>query len=468
MKVDPASFRDPEGFVFTHQGRVFRAVRPAAFAVLREVLGGPLGAELAGRLIGTEAVAEGTALHAALRKAFPGGLRFLEHARVPVVTYPYEWTAGMLKDAALLTLDVQRSLVRKGCSLKDASAYNVQFVGGRPVLIDALSIEKNGRPAVWTAYGQFCRHFLFPLLLWRHQGLDLKGYFLAHRDGLGAPEVFARTGWRQRLSPAFLLDVSLQKLAHDAALRGEVRRRERSGRFWREPASSRAQELNLDRLFAKLEGLALPARPAGAWSGYYGRKGEAHAGEREKRLFVEKFLAKRAPRAVLDLGCNTGRYAFLAAAAGANVAAVDADHACVESVYARARREGADVLPVWMDLANPSPGLGVGGRERPRFAERARADAVIAFSVAHHLMADARLPPAALCGMLAELAQRHLLLEYVPWDDEDYRAASSLPDASVPRVPLRSFLGAFSRRFRLLENRRVPGSRRCLLAFAKR
>lgn len=467
MKVDPASFRDPEGFVFAHQGRVFRAVRPAAFAALREVLEGPLGKALSGRLVKTQAVAQSAPVHAALKKAFPGKLRFLEHERVPVITYPYEWTAGMLKDAALLTLDIQRELVRRGYTLKDASAYNIQFVRGRPVLIDALSIERNARPAVWTAYGQFCRHFIFPLLLKSHQGLDLKGYFLANRDGLGAPEVFAMTGWRKRLSPAFLVDVSLQKLAHAVAFHGGIGRKERSGKFWRESADSGAQEMNLDRLSAKVQGLSFPA-PSGPWADYYRRKGEEHAGEREKRAFVEKFLAERTPRTVLDLGCNTGRYAFLAAAAGADVVAVDADHGCAEAVYARSRREDVSVLPLWMDLANPSPGIGLAGRERPRFAERVRGDAVLALSVAHHLLSAARISPPALCGMLAELTERHLLLEHVPWDDAEYRALAAGPVSPDPAVGLDGLIRTFSKRFRLTRRRRIPGSRRSLLAFVKR
>src|SRR5260221_12129396 len=150
------SFRDPSGYVFSHEGRIFRAVDARCHGVLREFAGtGLLEKFISTRQVVATHFVEEAALSAQLRAAHPGMENFLEHERLEHLTFPYEWTVSMLADAALLTLELQIELTGQGFALKDATAYNIQFRDGRPVFIDLSSIERPQRLDVWFALGQF-------------------------------------------------------------------------------------------------------------------------------------------------------------------------------------------------------------------------------------------------------------------------------------------------------------------------
>ncbi|NQU11249.1 hypothetical protein HQ590_10690, partial [bacterium] len=226
---DAGSFRDPSGQVFHWQGRVFRGLSEDTWRVVREVEEHGLLAALAeeGLIVHTSLIAPGTELHRALSQHCPEYPHFLEHARVPFVSYPYEWSTAMIADAALLQLELQCRLIREGFALKDASVYNTQFLNGRPVFIDIPSIEHAPRNDVWTAYGQFCRHFLFPLLLVHYRHIDLRGYYLCSLEGQDIETVYQVLGATSSLRPALFFDVFLQRqLQHYGERRvGELRRR---------------------------------------------------------------------------------------------------------------------------------------------------------------------------------------------------------------------------------------------------
>ena len=161
MSRDSGSFRDPSGYVFQHQGRIFRALDATATALLKELDAQGHLARWAreGLVVGTRFV-EDPAVVSALSAAHPGFAAFVEHDRIDPITYPYEWSVSMLADAGRLTLRLQGELLQLGLALKDATAYNVQFVRGRPVFIDLTSIEKPARLDLWFALGQFNRMFL--------------------------------------------------------------------------------------------------------------------------------------------------------------------------------------------------------------------------------------------------------------------------------------------------------------------
>jgi hypothetical protein len=225
--IDNASFRDPDSAVIYDGGRVFRGLRGGALEALRSLEKSGLLDNVcsSGRVISTRFLVENEPSYASLMKTFPGFAGFVEHPFLPFVSYPPEWTMSMLCDAALLHLDLQMELIEKGFSLKDASAYNVQFDGSRAVFIDAGSFEV-GAGAVWPAYGQFCRMFLFPLLLWRYRHMEPKGLFLSHMDGVPLRTTAEILGVRA-LYPSCFLDVTLparlEKRANANAARPERR-----------------------------------------------------------------------------------------------------------------------------------------------------------------------------------------------------------------------------------------------------
>jgi len=209
---DAASCRDPSGYVFVRGGRVFRAIDGESAGLLRQLATAGLFTALIdeGRVVPTDFV-PASQLIDELRSDHPGYAEFLEHQRVWPITYPYEWSVSMLADAGIATLDLQLRLLQARCSLKDASAYNVQFVNGRPLFIDVSSIEQPQRLDVWFALGQAQQMFTFPLLL-AHRGWDLRSYFLANLGGKTAEQVVRALGPLERWRPRYLLDVTLPAL----------------------------------------------------------------------------------------------------------------------------------------------------------------------------------------------------------------------------------------------------------------
>ena len=219
MSRDSGSFRDPSGYVFQHAGRIFRALDRTSAELLRglDAQGHLTRWTREGLVVGTRFVAD-AALQAQLAALHPGFEAFLEHDRISPITYPYEWSTSMLADAGRLTLRLQGELLKLGLSLKDATAYNVQFVRGRPVFIDLTSIEKPARLDLWFALGQFNRMFLYPLLLAKHAGWDLRSYFLSNLDGRSTLQVGQAFSWFRRWSPGLILDVGgIVRLANGKA-----------------------------------------------------------------------------------------------------------------------------------------------------------------------------------------------------------------------------------------------------------
>jgi len=460
-----ASFRDPSGFVFELGGRIFRAVDASCLEVIRGLADQGLLAELidAGRVVPTRIVEPGADLEA-LREAAPGAAGYLEHQRIDPISYPAEWSPAMLADAGIATLELQERLLRHGWSLKDATAYNIQFVRGRPVFIDLASIERIARPDVWPALGQFNRMFTLPLLLQRLRGADLRGIFLSHLDGLDPEEARGAFSPLGLMRPGLLADLTLPWLL------GRLARRDPATTSTSRPACAAGpavQLANLRRLRRKLRALADGSRRS-TWSDYADTCSYSDRAEESKMLSIRDFLDQHRPPSVLDVGCNTGRYALLAADSGARVVAIDRDAASVDLLYRRVRAAGADVLPLCVDLANPTPAIGFRNRERPAFLERVRADCVLALAVIHHLHVSANLPLDRIRDLLADLAGRHMVLEFVPTDDGMFRRLTRFRADLYGDFTLQRCIASFSRRFELLLRRPVADSPRTLLFWKKR
>lgn len=468
MSRDTASFRDPSGYVFRHRDRIFRALDGGAAGVLRDLESrGHLARWAAdGLVVGTRLVAD-EGLQAELAAAHPGFAAFAEHDRIETITYPYEWSTSMLADAGRLTLRLQGELLKLGLALKDATAYNIQFVRGRPVFIDLTSIEKPARLDLWFALGQFNRMFLYPLLLVKHAGWDLRSYFLASLDGRSTLQVGQAFAWHRRWAPGLVLDVGLP-FALEKRVKAGTKPAPAAPPARPGTASSAVQEMTLRRLDRKIARLAAAIAPQTVWGDYTKICSYDAAAEASKKDLVRDFLRQVRPAQVLDVGCNTGDYSRIAAESGAAVLAADFDVGAVEQMYQRLRREPAAISPMVVDIANPSPGIGHMNAERPPFLERARPDCVLALAVIHHLLVGANLPMAACRDLFAALTRRHLVLEFVPTDDVMFRRLMEFRVDLFGHVTLEHCLETFSGKFDLLRREPIQNSPRTLLLFARK
>jgi hypothetical protein len=173
------SFRDPGGFVYTRGDTLFRQVNSSFRQPFEAFMGSGLYEELVGDglLIPHERV--GLEL-----SATDDAYAVLRPERVAFISYPYEWSFGQLQDAAILTLEIQKRALARGFTLRDNSAYNIQFQAGKPVLIDTLSFEPHVDGKPWDAYRQFCEHFLVPLALMSTRDVRCGTLLRTYLDGI--------------------------------------------------------------------------------------------------------------------------------------------------------------------------------------------------------------------------------------------------------------------------------------------
>jgi hypothetical protein len=200
----PSSYRDPSGFVFRHDGTLYRHVAPSYAPHYDALLASGLYRELVGAnlLIPHREMSDG-------ELPSPGAYRILAPQQLAFVSYPYEWCFGQLRDAALCTLEVQRRALARRMTLKDATAFNVQFLHGRPLLIDTLSFERYREGSPWVAYRQFCEHFLAPLFLMARVHPDAGRLFRPYLDGVPLTVAGRLLGIRALLAPGALLHLHL-------------------------------------------------------------------------------------------------------------------------------------------------------------------------------------------------------------------------------------------------------------------
>ncbi len=410
-RPEPSSFRDPAGQVIEgRDGRVFRSVAPAAVEEYRHVraCGAVEALIVEGGLVAAEEV---DPVEAGLLP--PAGGLVLEHPRLPFVSYPYEWPFSLLKEAALLHLEIQIRLLDRDISLSDASAYNVQFQGVRPVFIDWLSMRRYREGEYWQGHNQFCEQFLNPLLLCARLGAPHNAWYRGMQEGIPGRELAGllprRMRWSPRMQAHVLLPLRFERLA-DA--RGEA-----AQRTARRPLPRNAYRGLLNQLRRWIQGL----RPRGTntnWSDYSSASSYDSGEASRKAEAVRAFVAETRPEQLWDLGCNTGEFAAVALEAGAgDVIGFDSDFGALERACERARTDRLRLLPLYQDLANPSPDQGWGQAERRSLARRCRsADALMALAVVHHLAIGRNVPLPRIAAWLVGLAPRGLV-EFVPQGD---------------------------------------------------
>ena len=459
--VEPASFRDPDSAVFYLDDLVLRGLSEHAAADW-----GRLAATaFFGRLV-DEGRVVGTRLFVGDTPPSPRGEEWaavLQHDRVPFISYPYEWPFGMLRDAAALHLEVLLAALDEGFSTKDGSAYNVQFTGVRPVFIDVGSFEPSTGP--WPGYRQFCQTFLFPLLLQSHLGIAFQPYLRGSVDGLLPGDVAAMFSGRRKWKKGVLRNV---------VLHGTLDRRAQSGRKERPGSEEVKSELRsagfgvelakatTGKLLKLVRGLEIKRRGS-VWSDYRDTCSYTDADADAKRAFVESVLSDGTARTVLDLGANDGAYSLIAAAHADRVIAVDADEAVIDALYARLRRESVpNVLPLVMNLVDPSPAIGWRNAERPSFAARARADVVLALALVHHLAIGANIPLPQVVEWLRCFDARTVVEFVHPPDPMVQRLLANKPAGLFGDYGIDAFDALLARHFEILRSEVLPGGTRTL------
>ena len=456
-KREPGSFRDPSGHIFSENGTLYRHVA-ASYGPIYDHL---ISSGLYGELVEADRMIPHTEVDTPHR-AEGGCYRVLRPEIVPFISYPYEWCFGQLKQAALLTLAIQKAAIRRDMVLKDASAYNVQFRNGRSVFIDTLSFDlyKPGTP--WVAYRQFCQHFLAPLALMALTDVRLEKLLATYIDGIPLDLASRLLPRRTYLSLPLLTHLHMhsryQRKYHHAGASASTQQR----------SLSKSGLLSLmGHLESAIGRLRFKATDT-EWGNYYEHTNYSCGSFDNKEQIIAEWLDRIQPRVVWDLGSNRGRFSRTAARGQSLTISIDGDPVAVERNYAQCVRDGERyILPLLIDLCNPSPAIGWRHRERRSLTDRGPADVVMALALIHHLSISNQVPFADLARFFEELG-RIVIIEFVPKEDSQVqRLLHSRQDVFTDYDQI-SFESAFRERFVIEAQLPVKGSARRLYLMRRR
>jgi hypothetical protein len=383
-----------------------------------------------------------------------GVYKIIQPERVPFISYPYEWSFGQLKDAALATLSIQRRALKAGMSLKDASAYNIQFVRGKATLIDTLSFEiyKEGQP--WVAYRQFCQHFLAPLALMALKDIRLNQLLRVYIDGVPLDLASELLPSRTRFNFGLLTHIHLHAGAQKKYSGADVK--SRTGTMSKQAMTNLIE--SLDATVRKLDW-----KPGGTeWGNYYDITNYSDAAFEHKKQLVGEWAAGLKPTLVWDLGANNGVFSRVAGGISAYVVSSDVDPTAVEQNYRQVKSEKSEnLLPLLLDLTNPSPAIGWANQERDAFHGRGPADMVLALALVHHLAISNNVPLPQLADFLAKWG-KWLVIEFVPKSDSQVQKLLVSREDIFPTYTREGFEAAFKQKFNIREAIPVRESERVL------
>jgi hypothetical protein len=451
----PGSFRDPSGFLYHQDGALYRSVSPLFKENYDHLIASGLYWQLTDRhlLISHEEIAPNTQFSIPCYKV-------LKPELLTFISYPYEWCFSQLKDAALATTNIHKMALGHDMELKDASSFNIQFLRGKPILIDTLSLQKCTQGIPWIAYRQFCQHFLAPLALMAYKDVRLSHLMNVFIDGIPLDLASKLLPNWTYLNPGLLLNIHLHARMQQKYAKKSVATSVKT-------VSAHVRKGLIEHLEKTIRQIRFHLKKT-EWSNYQDECKYSKADTDKKVQIVEGYFSKIDPGFVWDMGANTGFYSAIAAKKARLTVAMDMDHASVEQHYqvCKARNE-EKILPLWIDLTNPSPSLGWNHQERNSLQERGPADTIIALALIHHLAISNNVPLA----MIAELFKTscyHLIIEFVPKSDVRVQRLLSSRQDVFPDYNQGNFEKAFSRHFLMLERTTLPDTKRILYFMRRR
>lgn len=454
--VNPGSFRDPSGMVFTLNGKIYRSVFKAGVEDYEAARKAGLHDRLvdAGLLIPHKEVDIG-------EDAPPGTVYCLNHPCLPMISYPWEWSFSMLKDAAILHLEAMELLLPLGFWLRDANAFNIQYDGKRLRLIDTLSIGRKTAGSPWVAYGQFCAQFLAPLAVAAYCDIRTLGLWRSYMDGMPLDLAVKMIPKWRLFRPGFFMHLFL----HEKFQKSSDRKEDIGKQV--EVAAPKVSDTGLLGLIRSLRRTidGIKWKPVSrVWDDYQEIRTYATEDVTQKTEYVDRTIKRINPKIVWDLGANTGEFSRIAAAHGAYVMSLDGDIACTEYLYQQCFKKDKieRILPLSMDLSNPTPGLGWKGQERLSLNERGPADLVLALALVHHMVFSNCIPLHQTAEWFSSIGN-HILVEFVPQEDPMVIKLLRFRKDEHHPYDIESFTTAFGKYFKFIDREMLKNGRELFL-----
>lgn len=452
----PSSYKDPNGYIIVKDGKCLRVITQNYRAQYTHFI----QSGLYDQLIKQHQLVP----HTEENLTYPNSFKVLLPFQIPFISYPYEWSFNQLKDAALLTLDIQLKALAHGMTLKDASAYNVQFTGARPVFIDTSSFELLDERSPWVAYGQFCRHFLAPLALMSYTDLRLSSLLSTNLDGIPLDLCAKLLPMRSKFNLGLFTHLHL----HAKTVKNyEVKNKQ----------VKPAQSFTINRLTNIIRHLKLTVESLKSnsqktvWDDYYTHNNNYTTGAfKEKADWIETQVEKRKAGISKgwDVGANDGTFSRVAEAKGVNMIAMDIDSNAVDMNYLALKKEQKNILPLVIDLANPSPANGWNTEERQSIFERQKPDLIMALALIHHLAIGLNVPLERIASFFAQHTNQYLLIEFVSPEDSQVVKLLVNRKGQFDDYTQENFRNAFDQYFDIEEEHHITESHRTLYLFRKK
>lgn len=457
VEYNAGSFRDPCGFIFKKGGRLYRQINKKYEENYRLLIDSGLYQKL---------IDENLLIPH--READPNlsvtdqAYKIIQPEPVNFISYPYELCYSQLKDAALVTLEIQKIALDHGMILKDASAYNIQFHKGKPVFIDTLSFDKYTEGQIWIAYKQFCQHFLAPLALMSHRDIRMGHLQQIYIDGIPLDLASKLLPLKTKFSFSLLTHIHLhaksQKHYSDKQMKVKAHKHK---------MSKQALLGFIDSLKSAVKKLKWKDVQT-EWGDYYDNTNYSQTAFENKKKLIREFILQASPNSVFDLGANTGEFSRVASDMGIPTVSFDIDPVAVEKNYHMLKNnKDENILPLLLDLTNPTPGRGWYNKERDSFADRAPADMVMALALIHHLAISNNLPFGKIADFFSNVVKEHLIIEFVPKEDSQIERLLASREDIFDKYYKNEFEKAFSKFFRIVQSSNVSESERTLYLMKK-
>lgn len=453
-----SSFRDPSGFIFQRNGEIFRQIN-FSYKEDYDLL---LSSNLYERLTRKKMLISHMEVNDPISSS-GSAYKIIKPERVNFISYPYEWSFSQFRDAALLTLKIQKEALDRGMILKDASAFNIQYHNGTPIFIDSLSFTKYIEGAPWVAYRQFCQHFLAPLALMSYVDVRFGKLLQLHIDGVPLDLASKLLPFRSWMNFSFLTHIHLHARAQQRYSTNETERRVKKARISK--MSMIALIENLEKTVKRLKW-----KPRGTeWAEYYDATNYSDVSFEDKKQIVKDLLIELKPQKIWDLGANTGVFSRLGKdLENCQIMSTDIDPGAVEINYLESRRiKSKNILPLIIDLTNPSAAIGWNNDERQSFFQRGPVDVIMALALVHHLAISNNVPLGDISKLMASIG-RFLIIEFVPKEDSQVKRLLASREDIFQDYTIEGFKQAFSKDFELRKQTPVEGSIRTVFLFERK
>lgn len=412
LHLESGSFRDRNGRVFYSSGHVFRVLSEKALKEWETLSSTKFfrRSMAAGKIVLTDRIDPDGMIDSAI---IGNWAAVLKHKRIPFISYPYEWSYGMLKDAALLQLDLLQSALDEDMILKDSSAFNFQWEGTRPVFIDIPSFERLTEGEPWVGYRQFCQLFLYPLFLQAYKDIPFQPWLRGNIDGIEVEHCKNLMSLRDLIRPGIFMHVFMQ-----AKLQARYSKTQRDVKGYLRTVGFNKDLIknNVNRLKKLICSLKW-RRSTSQWANYAIDHSYSDKDEERKKAFVHDIAMLRTWSLVWDMGCNIGTFSRIVAKNANYVVAMDSDHLTIENLYQSLKTEGhTSILPLVINVADTSPNLGWRGLERMALTDRTKPELTLCLALVHHIVISANIPLKEFIEWLASLGT-NLVIEFVNRED---------------------------------------------------